>query len=121
MAGFLFEAEMNIGKIVLRIDTQELLKADVVNALKGLTVGSLKCFRGFLFCGFLYRGLHVTPPCIVAPATGAGDKAVVCSVVWNREFIAAALLATESEGQVSERNFAHKGVRISLSGSSYAF
>ncbi len=66
-----------------------------------------------LFYGFVYRGLNVAPASEASSAVGASDGAPACSVAWNREFIAAAFLAGQSEVQLSDGNIIHASVRLS--------
>jgi hypothetical protein len=67
------------------------------------------CFIFGLSCGFAYGAFNVAPSSEFIPAFRAIDGAVICSVVWNREFIAATLLAAPSDVQLSSGNCIHKG------------
>jgi hypothetical protein len=61
-----------------------------------VTLGFLSSWCSFpLSFGFFKDSdSNVAPPSYSGTAVGAGDKAVICRIVWN-EFIAAALGASE--------------------------
>jgi hypothetical protein len=48
----------------------------------------------------MYRGLKVAPPCVFSPAVGAGDGTVIGRFVWNRQFLAAALLTAQGKAHL---------------------
>ena len=79
-------------------DLLGLLEGDTVRAIKLLRESVRQRFFDFLYRGFVYRGLHVAPPATVGTTSGTGDVTIIRRFVWNREFIAAALLAAEFEG-----------------------
>jgi len=51
-----------------------------------------------LRCGFFKDAdSHVAPPSYPGTAVGAGDQAVTCRMIWDDEFVAATLRASEGE------------------------
>jgi hypothetical protein len=62
-----------------------------------VTLGFLSSCCSFLlsFGFFKDADSNVAPPSYSGTAVGTGDKAVICRIVWNDEFIAATLRASE--------------------------
>ena len=90
---------MRVGLITIDLalkDLFNLLEADTVRAIKLLPKLVRERFCKFLSSGFVYRGLQVSPSTNYT-AVGAGNGAVVGRFIWNREFIAAALLAADND------------------------
>lgn len=91
---------MNVGTVVIDASVGELfslLEGETLQALKILPKDGCERFFELLFCGFKNGGLHVSPTCEFSTTPRASDGAVVGRFVWDRGFIAAALLATQGE------------------------
>ncbi len=88
-----------------------LLEADTILAIKSLPDGIRERFFKLLTRGFHYSGLNISPPTAIRTTTGTGEATVFGRFVWNREFIAAALLAAKSELAVSD-DVSCPGIRI---------
>jgi hypothetical protein len=91
---------MNVGTVVIDASVGELfrlLEGEPLHALKVLTEGGRERFFELLFCGFKNEGLHISPTCKFSTTPRASDGAIVGSFVWDRGFIAAALLTTQRE------------------------
>jgi len=82
-------------------------KRDIV-ATSGCCPATLGFPWAFYFFGFFKDAdSNVAPPPYLGTAVGASDQAVICRMVWDDEFIAAALRA--SEGSVRQARAVHSG------------
>src|SRR5450755_3409177 len=97
---------MRVNNIAIEVSVSQLLERDTVHALQGLSNTVLERFCEFLFRGFVHRGLYVAPPCDFA-ATRTGDGTVIGRFVWDRQFIAAALLAAQGEANLPLNRVSH--------------
>jgi hypothetical protein len=105
---------VNIGVITINFalaDLFSLLEADTVRSIKSLTEHVRERFFQVLCNGFVHRGLYVTPSSAVSTTGGTGDMCI--RRIWNREFIAAALLAAEGDVDLLSSRF-RIGVDIHL-------
>jgi hypothetical protein len=96
-----------ISRVVIEVEGyQRLLELDVVRTLEGLSESVLDSFCHFLFTGFD----DITPPSHFDVANRAGDHAVVCRIIWDDEFIAAALLAAKRKWQLQPDGITHAAI-----------
>jgi len=90
-----------------------LLEGDPIKTLKSLPENVRSRFASFLGHGFVYCGLDIAPTFSFGPASGAGDNGFVGRFIWRRDYIAAALLASQSDAAFSRERVIHSQLSVS--------
>jgi hypothetical protein len=109
------EKNLKVEKVTIDLALEDLfglLEGDALLAIQSLPQHVRDRFFDFLCCGFISGGLRVSPPSDFSPATGTDDGTIIGCFVWNREFIAAALRAAQSDGYIPSHRITH-GLEIS--------